>query len=853
MSVGAPWSVKGIDPKAREVAKDLARRSGMTLGEWLNRVILEDDIPEDVTAESQFGERSFRSGREPPRLMAVPSGPPEFARVAAALDRLTDRIEASETRTGLAINGVEHSVRQALARIEAAEREQHASATRLEGLLAEASAQQSYFGERLRRLEAEPAGPRSAEALRILESRLAEAEPEALVETVLQRLGGRLADAEGRTAGALENLGHALAALDRRLSAVEREGGGDAEAKFEALGQVLAHRVEAVRAEVAEKIAEAGGGPAVEARFSELAQQVRAAERRSAQAVEDIGRQVLAMAEAVNRKLGDIDQRNADAIDQVGSEVARIAGAVELRLARGEQAQAEAFERFGADLSRLAETITGVRGAEPSEAPAAAAPSPAALVDETAAQDEAAALAAALGALGPPPEPEPEPSADAAVAAAEMAAKVLGPPPEPEPEAQSFSAAFGPELFSRAEPERPPAKEEVEPGPERIEAPWRRLDLEVPETTIPEAFAPLAEDDEDLFREPPTGEPGPELSTREVIERARAAARAAQDRGDEAPPRPEVRAGLKTAASGRLFEGFGVRARRAPRHTALQTALMVAGGAAFMSVGAAGLVLMREPAQQAASLAPEGAAPRAAMARSPAALPPESLPAFDTVRADVEAGVPGAIGILRSLAESGHAQALLYLAQLYDEGDAGLPQDPAEARRLTTLAAEAGDVKAAHNLGVYLFRGEGGPQDLSKAAHWFGRAAAAGVVESQYNLGLLYQSGSGVEKDLAEARHWFAQAAAKGDPEARQALAAMSPEPKPRVKPTAAIQPPVGGASRAALVGTSMNVRQTQLTLTRLGYYDGPLDGRASTAYHRAVAAWRRGQAGDPLLHISRS
>jgi localization factor PodJL len=45
MTSGAPWSVKGIDPKAREVAKDLARRSGMTLGEWLNRVILEDESP----------------------------------------------------------------------------------------------------------------------------------------------------------------------------------------------------------------------------------------------------------------------------------------------------------------------------------------------------------------------------------------------------------------------------------------------------------------------------------------------------------------------------------------------------------------------------------------------------------------------------------------------------------------------------------------------------------------------------------------------------------------------------------------------------------------------------------------
>ena len=65
MSAGAPWSVKGIDPKAREVAKELARRSGMTLGEWLNRVILEDDVPEEVTAEEQFAGRPRRTSHDP--------------------------------------------------------------------------------------------------------------------------------------------------------------------------------------------------------------------------------------------------------------------------------------------------------------------------------------------------------------------------------------------------------------------------------------------------------------------------------------------------------------------------------------------------------------------------------------------------------------------------------------------------------------------------------------------------------------------------------------------------------------------------------------------------------------------
>lgn len=853
MGGAAPWSVKGIDPKAREVAKDLARRSGMTLGEWLNRVILEDDVPEEVTVEAQFGDRAFRA--QAPRLRAIsPPGPPSFnpsaptppdlTRVAQALDRLTDRIEASETRTGLAINGVEHSVRQALARIETAEREQHAAASRLEGLMAESSAEKRDFGDRLRRLESgSAAGPRSVEALRLIESRLSRIEPELVVETVLERLGERLATAEARTASALDALRGSLASFDRRLGSVEHGGGDNAQLKFEALAEVLTHRVEAVRAEVAEKIAAAGG----EDRFAELAEQVRAAERRSAQAVEEIGRQVLSMAEAVGKKLIEVDERGAEAIDQVGSEIARIAGAVELRLARGEHAQAEAFERFGAELAGISARIAA--GPAP-----AAAPEPPPTVVEPAPESDDAEVPLAL-------TPQPDLDLTAAVQDAPPpldplaeAIRLLGPPPEPEPETPPTVAAFGADFYARAESdvasEAPPSQPRET---ETVTPPWRRLDLDIPEPLVPDAFEPLSEieDEDDLFESAEPIDPIRELSTRQVIEQARATARAAKT--DAGPAK--VRAKMKAAASGRLFAGFGAeRAKPSPRHSALQTALLVAGGAAFMSVGAAGLTLMQAqkdptaaPVSDPVALTPDGSPARASMALGPAGFAtapaaPQPQPAFAQVRADVEAGAPGALSALKSLAEANHAQAQLYLAQLYDNGEAGLPQNPAEARRLTTLAAENGDVKAMHNLGVYLFRGEGGPQDLASAAQWFSKAAANGVVESQYNLGLIYQSGSGLPKDPVLARAWFERAAAKGDPEARKALAAME------AKPAA----PADKSAAASAPAHSMNVRQTQLVLTRLGYYDGPLDGRASVAYDRALAEYRRDQSSGAPLHVYR-
>ncbi|WP_397419015.1 hypothetical protein [Phenylobacterium sp.] len=748
MSAGTPWSVKGIDPKAREVAKNHARRSGLTLGAWLNQVILEDDTPDEVTQESQMARAAHRLDR--PRLRTSPVNPvTEGGASTAALDWLAERLEASETRTGLAIQGVEHALRGAAARIEVIERTRSA-----------------------------PMEPTS--------------------EGALARLGDRLEAAEAATGRALDNLTHALEGLDRRVAAAERGGAEAAERRFEALARTLTQQVEAERRELAERLATLAPG-ALDARLDDLTRDVRAVEARAVGAVEAIGRQVLAMAEAVSRKLTEVDDRSATAIDQVGTEVARIAGAVELRLARGEQVQAQSFERLNAELARVAETLN-VRLAQSEEKAPAGEPE------------------AAAGPLPLQTKVEPPPRIDADTLA------TLGPPPAPEPELPS-------DLSPAAEP-----RAETDTEADVIDPPWRRLDLDVPETASSEAFEPIDQTADDELFESPRADG---LSTREVIERARAAARAAQTAPDSsAAPTGRVRTGFGTrAATGRFFQGFGSKPRRTPNST-LQTALMIAGGAAFLSMGAAGLTLMQDGessrTETAAPAVP--AAPRAAMARATPALLGEA-PAFERVRADVEAGEQGAVARLQALAGTGHSQARLYLAQLYDAGEAGLSRDPVEARKLTALAAEAGEPRAMHNLGVYLFRGEGGVQDLVQAIDWFRRAASAGIVESQYNLGLVYQSGTGVARDVSQARYWFRLAAARGDAEAKKALATLEPATAKPGQPAAATPRPTPAVAREP--SPSLNVRQTQIVLLRLGYYDGPVDGRPNDAYRLALNAYQ--------------
>jgi localization factor PodJL len=48
MTFGVPWNVKGIRPEARLTAKEAARRSGVSVGEWLDSVIIESAIEEGV-------------------------------------------------------------------------------------------------------------------------------------------------------------------------------------------------------------------------------------------------------------------------------------------------------------------------------------------------------------------------------------------------------------------------------------------------------------------------------------------------------------------------------------------------------------------------------------------------------------------------------------------------------------------------------------------------------------------------------------------------------------------------------------------------------------------------------------
>tara|TARA_R110000868_G_scaffold1844_5_gene14566 strand:- start:2275 stop:2880 length:606 start_codon:yes stop_codon:yes gene_type:complete len=114
----SPWSVKGVDPEAREAAKIAARRAGLTVGAWLNQMILQtasDQLRRNGTQQPgaapgyrQPERAEYRQQPDPqtehwdtphPQPGMAPPPAPTIQAVFESIQRLSSRIEQAEQRT----------------------------------------------------------------------------------------------------------------------------------------------------------------------------------------------------------------------------------------------------------------------------------------------------------------------------------------------------------------------------------------------------------------------------------------------------------------------------------------------------------------------------------------------------------------------------------------------------------------------------------------------------------------------------------------------------------------------------------------------------------------------------------
>ena len=74
MKSGGPWNLRGLRPEARAAAREAARASGLSVGEWLNNVIQPADEPDDEARWSDDFDRE-PNDRQKPRLATMSGSP----------------------------------------------------------------------------------------------------------------------------------------------------------------------------------------------------------------------------------------------------------------------------------------------------------------------------------------------------------------------------------------------------------------------------------------------------------------------------------------------------------------------------------------------------------------------------------------------------------------------------------------------------------------------------------------------------------------------------------------------------------------------------------------------------------
>lgn len=429
MSQYGSWSVKGVDDRARAVAKEKARLKGITLGDYINNLLLE--------GHSEAGPRDFFEPVSTPR--------------PGALDGLAHRIEAVEARSTLAITGIDQSVIGLLARLENTENSSSAMAAEVERMIDELRETHESLHDKVGALEADESGQQSLEAMKALEDalgklashvyeegRLTQDETMAMkgrveagfsdlndrvegmevkvettladaaqrvekaveqaelraegtsrhlserftsiessvatklskvdevdgrmkavegdvsgaitsMESTLTRIQERLHRAETTTDTALKALEHTFSNLDERIDAVAQMADPataeawrtELEARFDTLAADLRANVDQSRRQLADEIERAAAGANPEL-MGELETRIHTLENdESSDRLQHIGEQVVSLSDTLDQRIVDSERRSADAIEQVGEQVATAIKHVQVRQEQGQNALAE--------------------------------------------------------------------------------------------------------------------------------------------------------------------------------------------------------------------------------------------------------------------------------------------------------------------------------------------------------------------------------------------------------------------------------------------------------------------------------------------------------------------------------
>lgn len=400
MSATRQISVDDLPERVRVMAREAAERDGVSLVDWLGRLIESEQA-------SFVNRKPTMTGQNPDVSTA--------ARLTQALDRLTQRIETSETRATLAIAGVDQSITGLASRIEAADQRGQSLAGRLHATHADFKALQDSLSQRIQRIEADDTPRQNLQALRALEqslSRLAQhvyaredetsselraatvkadnaaqlaARAAEALETSFAHTAKRVDDlierAELRTSGGVahvadrvakieKNLGGAVEGIEQSVEKITERlarAEGATNAAIKALEQSFANLDDRISRSAASSLDFDHARNLIDQRVGTLAQELKTAvvETRRDIAVE-LERHVRGLRPdglervfgEVNSRLSEADRRHSTMVESIKSELSSIAAGIDGRLRAIEtRNESDAIGAFHAEAQRLGATI----------------------------------------------------------------------------------------------------------------------------------------------------------------------------------------------------------------------------------------------------------------------------------------------------------------------------------------------------------------------------------------------------------------------------------------------------------------------------------------------------------------
>lgn len=827
MKPGAPWSVKGIEPQARETAKSAARRAGMTLGEWLNQIILETGVNEAPVADPM---------RAPDDWMLETGAALPWTRPIEEMSaEVTARLAASEAENTALLGSIEAAIGGISRRlVELDERGPAGPGGALEA--------------RLSRIETVQKRALSKDHLKSLETAVSQ------ISVVFDNQTGRQKAIIRAQDDRIDQSGEALGELADQLKQTEERANQalfavEAAAELyditDKQGQIvdsLVMDVAAVHAE--QKKSDTRSSAELSSIADELGglkAQFRAFEAKSAEVSSAPAEDVRLATGAISQQISENEEKAAESVAQIEEQIVGLSQILEKSLQAQQSGIEDLRASFDAILNRM-ERLEAQPEEENPQAPTAAAeqtseaPATNPVTFKTLAQQNTRNVNVNMAVTIDPDfirtAQEVEASSETELSDGPETTDPQDTQTAP-PDQATLNVSVRPaEAEVEQQPETTPAPEDVEVveisgitlegKPENPEPEIEVIASADWETEVDLAISDHQENSEALANEPLTfadifgggeetvlddtaidgasdpvidpthsaNDPEADAALREAVSNI-SNIRASWAAKNQAAGRPgsmrqivdvendvASRRGWALTASGVIvgliaisgvlvYSGDGADLVKAGERPGLfdQITSWMPGQSSQPNTPETSTIPGGEPETILATQ--YGATTNLPASLEDAALAGDAKARFALGRAFANGdGRPVDRAAANKWYEAAAGQGLAiaqYVLGSLHERGIDVAQDSQVAIDWYAAAARGGNRRAMHNLAVAYARGDVITQDLAQSAYWFSEAAELGLSDAQYNLALLHERGLGTEKDLVTAWKWYRIAAAGGD------------------------------------------------------------------------------------------